>query len=144
MKDFKHYLSIVNESMSNSPIQKALMKLDGMTAVLASQIEKALKEYYSNEEYRDKYAAKIPSSFVFYTKGNQQEEKAYEIAKKDLEIEAGDDPQYDFVHDEFTYDGKNYGVSFLYDAFKAEGMPMSLRYKNMRDSEPGIDRSQYE
>ena len=142
MKDFKHYLSIVNESMSNSHIQNALMKLNGMTPKLASKIERELKNYYSDEEYRDKYAAKIPSSFIFYTVGNQKEKNVYDRAKANLEVEASDDPKFGYVHDEFTLDGNRYGVSFLYNAFKAEGPPP--RFRNMYDSEPGIDRSQYE
>lgn len=138
MKDFKHYLSIVNESMSNSYIQQALMKqIDGMTPELASEIETKMNEKYSRGKTRDTYAARKGYSFIFYTMGNQKEKKVYDIAKEDLAVEASNEAHYQYDSGEVKVKGKTYVFAYIYNALKAQGLPP--RYKNMYDSEPGIE-----
>lgn len=147
MKDFKHYLSIVNESMFKfDTMKESLMdQIGGMTEELASKIETKINEIYSRGKTRDAYAARKRYSFIFYTDGNQEEEEAYNIAKEGLEIEASND-SYAWENGKVTVkvDGeyKTYGFTYMYNPLKAQGPPP--RFRNMYDSEPGIDRSQYE
>jgi hypothetical protein len=142
MKDFKHYLSIVNESVywnkKSKTIESALNEI-GVTGQLAYKIEKQMKQDYLNDE---KYSAKKETSFIFYTKGNQKQKTEYEKAKSDLAMEVSDDPYLSWEDGEVKVDGKTYVFAYLYNVLKTQGLPPRLQ--NMYDTETEFDdRNKY-